>query len=258
MKFRPCIDLHGGVVKQIVGSTLSEKDDNTLITNYASDRPASWYADAYRKDRLTGGHVIRLGPGNDEAAKEAMSAWPGGLHLGGGVDISNAGQWLEWGAEKVIVTSYIFSEGQVHQDRLQELSESIGANKLVLDLSCRKKDGRYWIVTDRWQNFTQVEVDASSLDYFSAHCSEFLIHGVDVEGKSGGIESELVERLGNWGKMPITYAGGVRSWEDIRRINELGAKKIDFTVGSALDIFGGTGLKYVELVEKNGIGFKNI
>ena len=258
MKFRPCIDLHQGVVKQIVGSTLSEKAGNRLITNYASDRPASWYAESYRKDDLSGGHVIRLGQGNDDAAREAVSTWPGGLQLGGGVDNTNAAQWLEWGAEKVIVTSFIFSAGEVHQDRLRQLADLVGPGRLVLDLSCRIKEGRYWIVTDRWQNFTQVEISFQTLDFFLAYCSEFLVHAVDVEGKSAGIESDLVELLGKWGKIPITYAGGVRSWEDIREIKVLGSQKIDFTVGSALDIFGGTGLKYADLVEGNRIHFNNI
>lgn len=258
MKFRPCIDLHQGVVKQIVGSSLSDTDSETLVTNFASNRSAAWYAELYKRDRLSGGHVIRLGSGNDEAAREAISAWPEGLQLGGGINQDNARQWLEWGAEKVIVTSFIFSGGSIHEDRLRKLTDSIGKQKLVLDLSCRKKNGRYWIVTDRWQKFTQVEVSSTSLDYFADYGSEYLIHAVDVEGKSGGIEEELVELLGRWGKIPITYAGGVHSWENIQRIRQLGNEKVDFTVGSALDIFGGTGLIYAELVNRNKMDFLNI
>jgi len=257
MKFRPCIDLHQGIVKQIVGSSLSNSDGDSLITNFSSDRSPGWYAELYKNDGLVGGHVIRLGPGNDSAAKDAVSAWSGGLQLGGGINVKNAGQWLEWGADKVIVTSYIFSNGEIHVDRLQNLADSIGREKLVLDLSCRKKNGRYWIVTDRWQKFTQVEILPDTLDYFSTFGCEFLIHAVDVEGKSGGIETELVEMLGKWGKIPITYAGGISSWDDIDRIGQLGKGKIDYTVGSALDIFGGAGLKYEDLVENNRTGNKN-
>ncbi|MBU3917976.1 phosphoribosylformimino-5-aminoimidazole carboxamide ribotide isomerase [bacterium] len=249
MKFRPCIDLHQGIVKQIVGSTLDESASNSLITNFASKKPASWYASLYKKDNLTGGHIIRLGPGNDEAAYDAISAWPGGLQLGGGIDDSNALKWLEIGASAVIVTSYIFRDGKVLEDRLKRLVNVIGKDNLVLDLSCRKKDGHYWIVTDRWQKFTQVKMDPANLDYFAQYCREFLVHAVDVEGKCEGIEFDLLKQLGTWGKIPITYAGGIHSMNDIEQIRKLGHNKIDFTVGSALDIFGGDRLKYDELVK---------
>ncbi len=248
MKFRPCIDLHEGSVKQIVGSTLKDGDEKPII-NFTSEHDPGWYAGKYCEDNLVGGHVIRLGPGNDQAAEEALAGWPRGLQLGGGIDDQNAAYWLEKGAEKVIVTSYVFKDGQIQKERLANLSKTIGPERLVLDLSCRKRDGRYWIVTDRWQNFTSTAVEPEQLDYFSSFCSEFLIHAVDVEGKSRGIEENLVQLLGEWAKIPITYAGGVRNWSDIDTIKRLGHGMIDFTVGSALDIFGGDGLKYSELVD---------
>ncbi len=249
MKFRPCIDLHQGKVKQIVGSSLSDKDDSAMIENFSSSKPASWFAELYKNDELTGGHIIRLGPDNDDAAIDALTAWKGGMQLGGGITADNAEYWLEKGASSVIVTSYIFSEGHIHEDRLQRLAENVGKNKLVLDLSCRLRDGQYWIVTDRWQKFTDVVVDENSLDYFARYCHEFLIHAVDVEGKCRGIEQALVELLGNWGKIPITYAGGIASQGDIELIKMMGRNKLDFTVGSALDIFGGSNLKYQEMLQ---------
>ncbi len=251
MKFRPCIDLHQGKVKQIVGSTLSDEKNSAPETNFTSDKPPAWYANLYRKDKLSGGHVIKLGPGNELAAKEALSAWKGGLQIGGGITSDNAVSWLEAGASDVIVTSYVFNRGQVHEERLKKLAGSVGTENLVLDLSCRKKDGVYHIVTDRWQNFTDVEVNKASLDYFAEFCHEFLIHAVDVEGKAGGIEVDLVDILGNWGKKPVTYAGGIHSLADIELIKTRGKGKLDFTVGSALDIFGGDKLTYSELVKLN-------
>ncbi len=249
MKFRPCIDLHQGSVKQIVGASLTDNHTDTLVVNFTSQHSPGWYAKKYQNDGLDGGHVIRLGPGNDEAAVDALAGWPEGMQLGGGINAENACYWLEKGAEKVIVTSYVFKDGQIHEERLRELSTLVGKNNLVLDLSCRKKEDRYWIVTDRWQKFTSVEISPTHLDFFSTFCSEFLIHAVDVEGKSRGIEENLVRQLGEWAKIPITYAGGVHSWEDIHTIETLGDGKIDFTVGSALDFFGGDGLKYDELVK---------
>jgi len=249
MKFRPCIDLHQGSVKQIVGASLSDNPTDSPVVNFTSQQSPGWYAQKYQHDGLDGGHVIRLGPGNDEAAIDALAGWPGGMQLGGGINAANARYWLAKGAGKVIVTSYVFKDGQIHEERLRELSTLVGINKLVLDLSCRKKGDRYWIVTDRWQKFTSVEINPAHLDFFSTFCSEFLIHAVDVEGKSRGIEENLVRQLGKWSKIPVTYAGGVHSWEDIHTIETLGGGKIDFTVGSALDFFGGHGLKYDELVK---------
>lgn len=246
MKFRPCIDLHQGVVKQIVGSTLSDNDE-APETNFEAEKPASWFAELYKKDNLTGGHVIQLGSGNIDAAVSALSAWPQGLQIGGGINIDNAGFWLGKGAEAVIVTSWVFHDGVINKDRLKKLSDYVGKERLVLDLSCRKKNNDYVIVTNRWQTYTEEVVTEKLLDNLSGFCSEFLIHAVDVEGMCSGIETPLVELLGRWAGRPLTYAGGIRSMDDIDRINTLGNGNIDFTVGSALDIFGGKFLKYEEL-----------
>lgn len=250
MKFRPCIDLHHGIVKQIVGGTLSDRTDASPQTNFVADRPASWYAQLYRRDDLTGGHIIRLGSGNAEAAAAALAAWPGGLQLGGGVTAANARTWLDAGASAVIVTSWVFHGGQVDDDRLKQLSQTIGSHRLVLDLSCRRRGDAYYIVTDRWQTFTRECITPRLLDRLSRYCAEYLIHAVDVEGMCRGIEAPLVEILGQWAGRPTTYAGGVHSQADIDAILRLGGGSIDFTVGSALDIFGGTGLTYQALARR--------
>jgi phosphoribosylformimino-5-aminoimidazole carboxamide ribotide isomerase len=250
MRFRPCIDIHQGVVKQIVGSTLTDSSDQSLTTNFQAEKPAGWFASLYRQDHLTGGHVIQLGPGNEKAAKEALQAWPGGMQIGGGIHLDNARQWIDTGASAVIVTSWVFHDGTVDMDRLKKLADSIGKNRLVLDLSCRKKENSYIIVTNRWQTFTQQVIDFRLLDKLSRYCDEYLIHAVDVEGKCHGIEIPLVELLGKWRGIPITYAGGIHSMDDINQIQELGKGHIDFTVGSALDIFGGTQLKYQDLARQ--------
>lgn len=247
MKFRPCIDLHNGVVKQIIGSTLSDHGDGGPVTNFTSEKSPEWYARKYKRDNLTGGHVIQLGKGNEKAAKSALAAWPGGMQIGGGIDINNAAIWLDNGASSVIVTSWVFYGGTINMDRLQKLVRAIGKERLVLDLSCRKKENMYMIVTDRWQTFTREAVTYQLLDRLSLYCSEYLIHAVDVEGKCSGIELELVKMLGGWEGIPLTYAGGIRSMEDIEMIEELGKGRIDFTVGSALDIFGGKSLAYRDL-----------
>ncbi len=252
MKFRPCIDLHNGLVKQIVGSTLSDKDSQGPVTNFTSEKPPEWYAKKYKEDNLTGGHVIQLGKGNEAAAKAALEQWPGGMQIGGGINVHNAAKWLDYGASAVIVTSWVFHGGIINMDRLERLVKAIGKEHLVLDLSCRKKDDAYMIVTDRWQTFTREAVNSRLLDRLSAYCSEYLIHAVDVEGKCSGIEMDLVKLLGGWNKIPVTYAGGIRSMEDIQMIENLGKGHIDFTVGSALDIFGGKNLAYRQLVELYG------
>ena len=251
MKFRPCIDLHQGRVKQIVGSTLSDTQQGSLTTNFASDQPAAHYAEMYKADRLFGGHVIMLGPGNDAAATEALQAFPGGLQIGGGITAANAAHWLDLGASAVIVTSAVFKDGAVHEDRLKELVRAVGKDRLVLDLSCLKKGDIYYIVTDRWQKFTQVTVSEESLGYFADHCCEFLIHAVDVEGKCAGIEEELTALLGRFSPIPTTYAGGVKNLADLYRVKELGQNRLDATIGSALDIFGGSGVTYAEAVAFN-------
>lgn len=248
MKFRPCIDLHNGTVKQIVGSTLSVEDPGRLTTNFCADQPSSWYARLYRADDLTGGHIIMLGPGNDEAAAEALAAWPGGMQVGGGITPENARLWLDRGASHVIVTSCVFRKGVIDYANLDRLVKAVGRRRLVLDLSCRKKGKDYYIVTDRWQTFTNVKIGPVTLADLAKNCDEFLIHAADVEGKCEGVAMDLLEHLADWVTIPTTYAGGVSNLNDLELINQIGQGRLDATVGSALDIFGGKGLTYQEAV----------
>jgi len=236
-------------VKQIVGSTL--RDDGQVKENFTATNPPSYYASLYKKDNLTGGHVIMLGPGNEAAASEALAAYPGGLQVGGGITKENAPLWLDRGASEVIVTSYVFSQGEVHEDRLKDMVAAVGKNHLVLDLSCRRRGDDFFVVTERWQNFTQVKITEESLRFFADFCVEFLIHGVDVEGKCAGIDDDLVDLLGRFSPLPTTYAGGVRNLADMERVKERGQNRLDATIGSALDIFGGTGITYEEAVSFN-------
>jgi phosphoribosylformimino-5-aminoimidazole carboxamide ribotide isomerase len=247
--FRPCIDLHEGKVKQIVGGTLGEA--SALRTNFVSDRSSEYYAELYRRDGLTGGHVIMLGPGNEAAGRAALRAYPGGLQIGGGINLGNAKSYLDEGATHVIVTSWVFQGGKVDWERLEALAKTIGRERLVLDLSCRKKAFEYFVVTDRWQNFTELNVNKNTLEKLSTYCSEFLVHAVDVEGLCRGIDRELVANLGKWTPLPMTYAGGANSLQDLADATELGDGKIDLTIGSALDIFGGTSVRYEDAVAFN-------
>ena len=246
--FRPCIDLHEGKVKQIVGGTLG---DAGLRTNFVSEKSAAWFAELYRCDQLSGGHVIMLGSGNEAEARAALAAFPGGLHIGGGVNAANARGWLDAGASHVIVTSWVFREGRVDWARLDELVKAIGREKVVLDLSCRKRGDDYFVVTDRWQKFTELAVNAETIKRLSGFCAEFLIHAVDVEGLCRGIDGELVGKLGRWTPIPTTYAGGANSLADLEAVTKLGQGKIDLTIGSALDIFGGSSVKYEDCVKFN-------
>lgn len=248
MRFRPCIDLHGGRVKQIVGSTLQDAGDDSLRTNFTSDLPPSYYATRYREDNLPGGHVIMLGPGNESAALDALRAWPGGLQLGGGITLDNAAWWLEQGASHVIVTSHVFHQGLLDEERLDRLVEQVGRERLVLDLSCRWREDGYYVVTDRWQKFTSLQVSGPTLARLADCCDEFLVHAVDVEGKCMGVDDKLIRLLAEYAFIPTTYAGGVASMADLELIREAGQGRLDATVGSALDIFGGTGLAYAEVV----------
>jgi phosphoribosylformimino-5-aminoimidazole carboxamide ribotide isomerase len=252
MRFRPCIDLHNGRVKQIVGGTLSDAPGCGPRTNFETDQPAEWFAGLYRRDNLTGGHIIQLGPGNEAAARAALAAWPGGLQIGGGITVDNAVQWLEAGAQAVIVTSWVFHHGTVDQERLAALTRRIGRERLVLDLSCRRRDDTYYIVTDRWQTFTREAIHPALLEALAAQCAEFLIHAVDVEGLCRGVETELLQLLGQWEGSPVTYAGGIHNPADLETIARIGRGRIDFTVGSALDIFGGSGLVYADLAQRFG------
>jgi phosphoribosylformimino-5-aminoimidazole carboxamide ribotide isomerase len=249
VRFRPCIDLHQGQVKQIVGGSLRDAPGTAPVTNYVAVQPAGYFAAMYRRDGLDGGHVIMLGPGNERAAAAALAAYPNGLQIGGGITPDNAPEWLERGAAKVIVTSYVFRDGQVDWGRLGRMTTSAGRERLVLDLSCRRQGSEYFIVTDRWQRFTAVTISASNLERLAESCSEFLIHAVDVEGLQQGVDPELLCRLGEWSRLPTTYAGGIATPADIERVRVMGRGRLDYTVGSALDIFGGRGLCYRELVD---------
>ncbi len=246
--FRPCIDLHEGKVKQIVGGTLG---DAGLRTNFVSEKSAAWFAELYKRDGLYGGHVIMLGDGNEAEARAALAAFPRGLQIGGGINTTNAHSWLDAGASHVIVTSWVFREGRVDWGRLNELVKMIGKEKLVLDLSCRKRGEDYVVVTDRWQKFTELVVNEATLQRLSNFCAEFLVHAVDVEGLCRGIDGDLVKKLGRWTPVPITYAGGANSLMDLEIVAELGQGRVDLTIGSALDIFGGNSVKYDDCVKFN-------
>jgi phosphoribosylformimino-5-aminoimidazole carboxamide ribotide isomerase len=248
MKFRPCIDLHNGKVKQIVGSSLQDGQPDKLKINFIADKSSAHFAEMYRSDNLTGGHIIKLGPGNDEAARIALQSWPGGMQIGGGITLDNASGWLDCGASHIIVTSCVFKQGKVDRGYLKKLVDKVGHNRLVLDLSCRKRQGQYYIVTDRWQKFTEVMITPQTLEEFAGCCDEFLIHAADVEGKCAGVEIDLVEKLGEWVTVPTTYAGGVRGLEDMELVHAIGNGCLDVTIGSALDIFGGSGVTYREAV----------
>lgn len=249
--FRPCIDLHEGRVKQIVGGTLDSATE-TLKTNFVSDLPPAWYAGLYARDGLRGGHVIKLGPGNDEAARFALAAYPGGLQIGGGITPGQAEPWLAAGASHVIATSCLFdSEGHFQETRLAALVSEVGADRLVIDLSCRERDGSWVVAMNRWQTLTDLTITESTLDALSGSCAEFLIHAADVEGKCGGIDEALVSFLGRWGGRPVTYAGGAAALEDLERVETLSGGRVDLTIGSALDIFGGSGVNYRDCVAFN-------
>lgn len=246
MRFRPCIDIHNGKVKQIVGGSLRDEGDSAS-TNFSSEKGAAFYAELYRKDHLSGGHIILLNPASSkyykktkEQALDALKAYPGGLQIGGGITAENASEYLSAGASHVIVTSYVFSGGVFRKENLERLVHTVGKERLVLDLSCRRKDDSYYVVTDRWQKFTQVRVTPETLDRLAGYCDEFLIHGVDVEGKGSGMETDLVQMLGQWKGIPVTYAGGIGSLSDLEAFRRVSGGTLDFTIGSALDLFGGT------------------
>lgn len=256
MEFRPCIDIHNGKVKQIVGGSLKD-EGNTATENFVSGQDAAFYADLYKRQGVKGGHIILLNPPDSEyyevtkqQAFLALQTYPKGLQVGGGITADNAAEFLEKGASAVIVTSYVFKDGKINYENLEKL-KALGKKHLVLDLSCRYKDegeAGYYIVTDRWQKFTKERVTLGLLDELAEYCSEFLVHAVDVEGKADGIEKPLVQLLGEWGKIPITYAGGVHSFEDLAAIAELGKGKLNVTIGSALDLFGGP-MPYEQVIE---------
>ena len=252
-RFRPCIDLHHGRVKQIVGGTLSDHGSG-LVTNFESDLPAEFYASLYRRDGLPGGHVIMLGPDNEAAARRALQAYPGGLQLGGGLNAANAPDWLDAGASHAIVTSWLFSpDGHFLPERLAALTSAIGRRRLVIDLSCRRStEGGWTVCMNRWQTFTNLSLTPALLEQLSASCAEFLVHAADVEGKCAGMDQELLAFLAAHSPIPTTYAGGARSLDDLERAENLSAGRVDVTVGSALDLFGGIGLRYADCLAWNG------
>ena len=248
MRFRPCIDLHQGVVKQIVGSTLRDGEAGPDV-NFSSPLPPAYFAELYCRDDLSGGHVIMLGPGNDEAAAEALAAFPRGLQLGGGMTPANTSEWLDRGAAGIIVTSYVFREGSLHRGNLEHMAAEAGRQNLILDLSCAPRGDGYVVATDRWQRLTNLTIDAANLELLAGYCSEFLIHATEVEGRQAGIDTDLVRLLADTSPIPTTYAGGIRSLDDIEALEQLGRGRLDYTVGSALDLFGGSGVRYEDLVD---------
>ncbi|KAE9978119.1 hypothetical protein EG328_001656 [Venturia inaequalis] len=250
-KFRPCIDLHQGQVKQIVGGTLTTKAGD-LKENHVSKHSASYFAKLYKENGLTGAHMIMLGPGCLEIAKNALIDYPGVLQVGGGINDRNAAEWIEWGASHVIVTSYIFPEGSFSHERLDLLLEALknGKKDLVIDLSCRRHLGSWFVAMDKWQTITDFEVTEKNIKFLQQYCSEFLVHAADNEGLQKGIDEDLVERLGDWCSIPVTYAGGAKDIHDLDRVAKLSRGKVDLTIGSALDIFGGS-LQLSKCIEWN-------
>ncbi len=262
MRFRPCIDIHNGKVKQIVGSSLKDEGDSAR-ENFVAEKDAPYYACLYRDMNLSGGHIVLLNskdsPEYEATLNQGLSALmaaPGIMQIGGGVTAENASSFLDAGASHVIVTSYVFKDGQINYSNLDKLVKEVGKERIVLDLSCKASndelsieylgnDGKispdksYYIVTDRWQKMTDVKLCESTLNELSSYCDEFLVHAADVEGKQNGIEEGVATLLGNWSGLPITYAGGIHSLEDIDTLRNLSMGNLDFTIGSALALFGG-------------------
>ena len=256
MEFRPCIDIHNGKVKQIIGGSLADKGDQAT-ENYVSEYDGAYYADLYRSLGISGGHVILLNAKDSEyyeatkaQALSALKEWPGGLQVGGGITPDNAKEFLDAGASHVVVTSYLIEDKKISFDRLSKLADAVGKEHLVLDLSCIKgeTEGEYLVVANRWQDVTDSRMTPELLEQLSDYCDEFLIHAVDVEGKGQGIDGELVKLLGEYEGLPVTYAGGVHSKEDLRLIKTLGNDRVNVTIGSALDLFGGN-LVFEEVLE---------
>ena len=252
MRFRPCIDIHNGTVKQIVGGSLN-KDTSSALENFVAKQSAKRYAKRYKKDGLTGGHIIMLNSLDSSMyaetkiqALKALKAYPGAMQVGGGINNRTAKEFIDAGATHVIVTSFVFFEGRINYDNLEKLVDAVGVDRIVLDLSCRKKGDDYYVVTDRWQNFTEEKVEPALFEKLDKYCDEFLVLGVDAEGKKSGLDEELVGILASYNGKAITYAGGISSIEQIEKFKEASDGKLDFTIGSALDIFGGN-LPYDEV-----------
>lgn len=254
MEFRPCIDIHNGKVKQIVGGSLKDAG-NFVRENYVAGQDAAFFASLYRDAGIRGGHIILLNSAGSEyysytreQAIGALRAYPGGMQIGGGITAENAADFLEAGASHVIVTSYVFRDGHIDYQRLEKLVKAVGRDRLVLDLSCKKAADGYRIATDRWQRMTEEKVSEMLLERLAGYCNEFLVHAVDVEGRSDGIEEDLAGLLGQWSGRPVTYAGGVHSYEDLYLLKKLGRNRMNVTVGSSLDLFGGN-LEWSKVLE---------
>lgn len=242
MQFRPCIDIHNGKVKQIVGSTLG----GNVQENFVSAKNATYYALLYKKYNIKGGHIILLNGLDDPfyavtkmEAVDALNIYPGGMQVGGGINADNAAEFINAGASHVIVTSYVFKDGKIDYDHLKKLVDAVGRKHIVLDLSAQKYPEGYVIMTDRWQVKSDIVINVALLEELSLYCDEFLVHAVDVEGKNRGIEQNLVKTLADYRGIPVTYAGGISSYEDMKVLRKIGNNRINMTVGSALDLFGG-------------------
>jgi phosphoribosylformimino-5-aminoimidazole carboxamide ribotide isomerase len=181
-----------------------------------------------------------LGPGNEEAALSALQAYPGGMQIGGGISSKeNATKYLEAGASAVIVTSYIFPNAKFSPEKLKTISSETGKENLVIDLSCYKRNSEWTVAINRWQTLTDFCITPQNLKEISEYCSEFLVHAAGVEGKQQGMDLELIEFLGEHSPIPATYAGGANSLKDFETCNTLSKGRVDLTIGSALNIFGG-------------------
>jgi len=242
-------------VKQIIGGSLSDIQDQAE-ENFTARQDAGWFAGLYKKDGLKGGHIILLNgvdsPFFSATKKQAMlalEAYPKGLQIGGGITAENAKEYIDAGASHVIVTSYIFQDGCFLKKNLEKLVEVVGRKHIIIDLSCRKRDGAYYVVTNRWQQFSKEKLTVLWMEVLAEYCDGFLVHGVDVEGKSAGMEVELVRLLSRFTKRPVTYAGGIGSLKDLKKFEEESKGRLDFTIGSALDIFGGN-ISYGEIAMK--------
>ncbi|EFP87554.1 phosphoribosylformimino-5-aminoimidazole carboxamide ribotide isomerase [Puccinia graminis f. sp. tritici CRL 75-36-700-3] len=249
--FRACLDLHAGQVKQIVGGSLDLREPDKLKTNFESSQPIKYYTDLYRQHDLTGTHLIKLGPANDEVARRGLDSWRGQIQVGGGINLENAQDWLDAGASKVIVTSYLFPDQKLDTNRLRKLTERIGKNQLVIDLSCKRVHSSWMVAMNQWTTLTDTEVNQETLDELSESCSEFLVHAADYEGLCQGIDTELIQRLAEWSRIPVTYAGGAKAASDLDLVDSLSNGKVDLTFGSSLDIFGGKLVKFDDLVKWN-------
>ncbi|KAF6005708.1 hypothetical protein HII12_005282 [Brettanomyces bruxellensis] len=241
-----CIDIHGGKVKQIVGGTLNQDDTeqskntckSNLETNFVSEKSSSYYAKLYEEHGIIRTHVIKLGSleENNRVAIEALKAWPKHLQIGGGINDTNAKYWIQQGADKVIVTSWLFPKGQFDKSRLERISQLVGKEHLVVDLSYFDAGGveqgrllSYSRGTARNSSFMQLML--------KAFCK--------------GIDQELVAKLAEWCTSPIVYAGGAKSIDDLKLVDKLSHGRVDLTFGSALDLFGGKLVRFKDCCKWN-------